>query len=214
MSTPPAALDRRAALKARHREAILDAADALIRERGEARFSVDELADRADVARRTVFNHFPSLDDIVMTACTRVLTAAVDEFWEATSVSTLGDGSRPSLFAEFTAALRGMDLPSVIGYLGRVLGNDGSDPRSHNMIQDVFTRTADQISAEAAKRSTEMDEIETEIMVSSLINGIAVIARHWLVRTAGAVTPESRAVWDELVDRLLTNVRNGYAPPL
>jgi len=51
-------IDRRAALKAKHRAAILQAARDLVDERGGRGFSVDELAARADVARRTVFNHF------------------------------------------------------------------------------------------------------------------------------------------------------------
>lgn len=95
--------DRRAELKARYRRAILDAADSLIRERGNPQFSVDELAERADVSRRTVFNHFSSLDDVIMTTCARVLSATVDEFRAATASTPRGDGSRVDLFDEITA---------------------------------------------------------------------------------------------------------------
>ncbi|MGW6228038.1 helix-turn-helix domain-containing protein, partial [Cellulosimicrobium cellulans] len=63
------ATDRRAALRARHRRAIVDAAASLMEENGGARFTVDELAARADVARRTIFNHFASLDDVVVEVC-------------------------------------------------------------------------------------------------------------------------------------------------
>ena len=92
--------DRRAALKKRHRTAIVDAADALIRERGSARFSVDELADRADVSRRTVFNHFSSLDDVVTTACARELAVVIDTFEAQVVATPLGDGTFGSLFDE------------------------------------------------------------------------------------------------------------------
>ncbi|MEK8226313.1 TetR/AcrR family transcriptional regulator [Oerskovia sp. M15] len=70
--------DRRAALKARHRRAIVDAAAALIGESGGTDFSVDELAGRADVSRRTVFNHFGSLDEVVTEVCSEVVGAALD----------------------------------------------------------------------------------------------------------------------------------------
>ncbi|MET0302980.1 MAG: TetR/AcrR family transcriptional regulator [Microbacteriaceae bacterium] len=212
MSTASPAPDRRASLKARHREAILDAADALISERDEARFSVDELAERADISRRTVFNHFASLDDVVMTACTRVLTAAVDEFWAATEATPVGDGSRAALFDEFTTAMRAIDLPTVVSYLTRVLGPDEADPRSHHLVQDVFTRTADQVATAAAGRSSEVDQLDAEILTSSMMNGLGVIAHRWIRETGGTLDAASRAVWNDLLDRLIATVRRGYAP--
>jgi len=192
--------DRRAALKAKHRQAILDAADALIAERGAPRFSVDELAERADVSRRTVFNHFSSLDEVVMTACTRVLTGAVDEFRAATAATPVGDGSRASLFAEIIQAMQGIDLPAVVSYLWGVLGDDGGDPRSHSLIQDVFTRVTEQLSIEMAERSPATDPLE-------------VVARHWITRTGAVVDADSRDVWADLLDRVTTSIRAGYGPP-
>ena len=114
--------DRRAELKARHRQAILDAADSLIRERGKPHFSVDELAERANVSRRTVFNHFASLDDVIMMTCTQLLSAVVDEFRAATNAMPQGDGSIEALFDRITTALSAIDLPTVVAYLCGVLG--------------------------------------------------------------------------------------------
>jgi AcrR family transcriptional regulator len=211
VSSPALALDRRAALKARHRESILGAAAALIRERGKPHFSVDELAERADVARRTVFNHFASLDEIVMITCTRVLMDAVAEFQAATEATPIGDGSRHSLFSEITSAVRGMDLPTVVAYLWGVLDEDGKDGRSESAMQDVFTRTTEQLSQDLARRSADLDALEVEILVSSLMNGIAVVSRHWIARTGGALDEPSRALWDELLERLVVSVRAGYS---
>lgn len=206
--------DRRAAHKARHRQAILDAADALLRERGKPHFSVDELAERADVARRTIFNHFASLDEVIMTACTRVLAEALDEFRAASAATPAGDGSRESLFIEITTAVRGIDLPAVIAYLWRVLGDESDDGRSQDALQNIFARTTAQISVETVRRSVELDDIEVEILVSSVMNGIAVIAEHWIKQTGAALDAPSRALWDELLDRLMSAVRTGYAAPL
>jgi AcrR family transcriptional regulator len=210
VTTQQAAPDRRAALKARHRQAILDAADALIRERGNRHFSVDELAARADVARRTVFNHFPSLDDVIMTTCTRVVTAAVDEFRAATAANPAGDGSLASLFEDIVAPVRGMDLPTVVSYLSGVLAEDGDESGQHMALRNVFTRTTDQLSLEIAGRYGGLDEFDVAIMVSSLMNGIAVVSQHWIIRTNAALDDASRAVWDELLERLITTVRSGY----
>ena len=203
--------DRRAELKARHRLAILDAADALIRERGKPRFSVDELAERANVARRTIFNHFSSLDDVILTTCTRVLRTVVDEFRETAAALPVGDGSRASLFNEITASLRAIDLPSVVSYLWGVLAEEGDAGRSANAVQQVFTRTSEQLAVEMAARSSELDEFDVAILVSSLMNGIAVVSRYWMVETGATLDDASRARWDELIDRLITNVSTGYS---
>ena len=202
--------DRRADLKARYRLAILDAADALIRERGKPQFSVDELAERADVSRRTVFNHFASLDDVIMTTCTRVLSAAVDEFRAATASTPAGDGSRAALFDEITTAIRAMDLPPVVAYLAGVLGAEGED-RSPHSLGDIFTRATEQLAAEIADRASSIDDFEVAILVSSVMNGVAVVSGHWLARTGGTLDLSSRAVWHELLDRLISTIRTGYA---
>ena len=212
MSSLSIAPDRRAELKARYRHAILDAADSLIRERGKPQFSVDELAERADVSRRTVFNHFSSLDDVIMTTCTRVLSAAVDEFRAATASTPSGDGSLDGLFDEITTALRTIDLPSVVAYLSGVLTAEGEDGRSQHSIGDVFTRTTEQLSTEIAERASAIDEFEVAILVSSVMNGIAVVSVRWLNRTGGALDASSRSDWDELLVRLITTIRAGYAP--
>ncbi len=206
--------DRRAAQKARHRQAILDAADALIRERGKPHFSVDELAERADVARRTVFNYFASLDEVIMTACTQVLAEALDEFRAATSAAPAGDGSPASLFTEISAAVRGIDLPAVIAYLWGVLGEEGNDGRSQYLMQDVFARATEQISVETARRGVDLDDLEVKILVSSLMNGLAIIAEQWIRQTGAALDESSRTLWNELLDRLITAVRSGYAAPI
>jgi AcrR family transcriptional regulator len=203
--------DRRAELKARHRLAILDAADALIRERGKPRFSVDELAERANVARRTIFNHFSSLDDVILTTCTRVLSTVVDEFRETAAALPVGDGSRASLFNEITASLRAIDLPSVVSYLWGVLAEEGDAGRSANAVQQVFTRTSEQLAVEMAARSSELEEFDVAILVSSLMNGIAVVSRYWMLETGATLDDTSRARWDELLDRLITNVSTGYS---
>ncbi len=203
--------DRRAARKVQHRQAILHAADALLRERGRPGFTVDELAERADVARRTIFNHFASLDDVIMTVCTAVLAEAVDEFRAAAAATPSGDGSAASLFSEFTAAVRGIDLPAVVAYLWQVLGEEDDNGRSHSAMQNVFARITKQFSGDFSRRSVTVDDLEVEIMVSSVMNGIAVVAEQWITETGASLDGASRALWSTLIDRLIVAVSAGYA---
>jgi TetR/AcrR family transcriptional regulator, cholesterol catabolism regulator len=67
--TAPQAVAEPAGRRDRHRQAtrkrILDAALVLFLEQGYTATSVDEIAERADVARRTLFNHFVRKQDLL-----------------------------------------------------------------------------------------------------------------------------------------------------
>lgn len=210
---PTPATDRRAALKARSRQAILDAADGLLRERDGAPFGVDELAERADVSRRTVFNHFDSLDDVVLTTCTERLNQVIHEVQAVASATPVGDGSRSAMFDELALTLRGADLPEAITYLAGALGPlaEGNDPRAVVLAQEAFNRVADHLSAELVRRYPVADALDVQLLVSSLVHGVAVIALHWCTTTDPAA-PDARATWDALVTRLIDSVRAGYMP--
>ncbi|MBO3738706.1 TetR/AcrR family transcriptional regulator [Actinoplanes flavus] len=202
MTTAP--FDRRAALKARHRRAILDAADALIGEG--ARFSVDQLADRADVSRRTIFNHFASIDDVVTTVCSEMLGVVIDRFRD-----TVTSGQRSSMFDDVAGALRDTDVPGIIGYLWRALGGFApGDPRADQIFQATFRRTSEEMARELARRYPDADPIDAAILVSSLMNGTVVIATHWIAETSAATDDASRELWRHLLERLIATVRTGY----
>jgi AcrR family transcriptional regulator len=200
--------DRRAALKARHRRAILDAAKALISEGESARFSVDQLAERADLSRRSIFNHFASIDDVVTTVCTEVLAVVIDNFRAEVAI---GLGGRAQMFEAVTAALRATDVPGTIAFLWRALGGfDVADPRPRQIFQATFARTTADLARELAERNAELDALEAEILVSSLMHGAEVIAQHWIAATGATTDDAARARWHELLDRLIDTIRKGY----
>jgi TetR/AcrR family transcriptional regulator of autoinduction and epiphytic fitness len=197
-------IDRRAALKARHRRAILDAANTLISEG--VRFSVDQLAERADISRRTVFNHFSSIDDVVTTVCTEMLAVVIDGFR-----TTVTSGERASMFADVAGALRVTDVPGIIAYLWRALGGFApGDPQATQIFQATFARTSEEMARELARRYPEADPLDAAILVSSLMNGVIVIATHWIGVTAAETDERSRDLWRHLLERMIETVRTGY----
>jgi AcrR family transcriptional regulator len=197
-------IDRRAALKARHRRAILDAANALISEG--VRFSVDQLAERADISRRTVFNHFASIDDVVTTVCTEMLAVVIDGFR-----TTVTSGERASMFDDVAGALRVTDVPGIIAYLWRALGGFApGDPQATQIFQATFTRTSEEMARELARRYPEADPLDAALLVSSLMNGVVVIATHWIGVTAAETDERSRDLWRNLLERMIDTVRTGY----
>ncbi len=198
--------DRRAALKARHRRAILDAARELISESGTPRFSVDQLAERADISRRSIFNHFASIDDVVTTVCTEELGVVIDTFREQVAASPAG-----SAFETVVAALRATDVPGTIAFLWRALGGfDTRDHRPRGIFQATFSRTTVDLARELAERNADLDALDAELMVSSLIHGTEVIAQHWIAATHAATDDASRDLWNDLLDRLVARLRTGY----
>jgi TetR/AcrR family transcriptional regulator of autoinduction and epiphytic fitness len=203
--------DRRAALKARHHRAILDAAKALIAEGEAARFSVDQLAQRADVSRRTIFNHFASIDDVVTSVCSEGLGAVIEQFRAVVTTDPDGPGTREDAFAMLVAALRATDVPGLIAFLWRALGGfDKGDPRPRQIFQATFSRTTNELARELSTRYAGLDPLEAELLVSSLMHGTEVIAEHWLAETGAAIDDNSRRLWRDLLDRLISSVRTGY----
>lgn len=79
-------MGRRERQRQRIRSAILDAALELFAEQGYGATTIDQIAERADLARRTVFNHFPRKRDM--------LDAWRDERRELVTARLVDDGVR------------------------------------------------------------------------------------------------------------------------
>ena len=146
-------VDRRSALKARHRQAIVDAARRLIDAHQGPRFSVDELAAEADVSRRTVFNHFDSLDDVILAACTEILDAVVASFREAATASVHDEGGVATVFEEIVQAVRRPTCPQLTAYLWSALGGlEAPADRQQRFMQVALSRVADDLTLEVLHR--------------------------------------------------------------
>ncbi|MBE7701289.1 TetR/AcrR family transcriptional regulator [Oerskovia sp. Sa1BUA8] len=211
MSLPT--VDRRAALKARHRRAIVDAAAALIGESGGTSFSVDELAERADVSRRTVFNHFASLDDVVTEVCSEVVGAALDRLDAIASDEPDEHGGRPdvALFDEVADALRSTDFVTPLAYLTRVLGDTGGpSPRRAYTLIKVFADVSMRLTAALAESHPDADPFDVELLIGSLMSGLIVIYLRWVDVTGAVDDPASREAWTALLERLLDATRTGH----
>jgi AcrR family transcriptional regulator len=94
--------------------AMLDAAEALLRERGLHRWTVDDVAERAGIGRTSVYRRFPSRDDLVHGVLARELRAATT----AVGLAAAGQPSIDDAVVEaVVAALRALDGSVVDGLL-------------------------------------------------------------------------------------------------
>lgn len=71
------------------RDEILDAARALLSEKGYAPMSMDELASRVGISKPTLYSHFPTKDDIVLATVLREMERFI------TMIETDIDGQTP-----------------------------------------------------------------------------------------------------------------------
>lgn len=208
-------IDRRAALKQRSRQAIVDAAAALLEEQGGLRFTVDQLAERADVSRRTVFNHFATLDDVVMAVCSDLLGGLVDTFVENALAVPADDDAPAAMFAEVAAALRTTELVGPMAYLTRALGGperpvDIESPWAATLLLRSFNEVSRRFADAMAVRHPSADVLEVHLLVNALMSGLIVLYYHWLAATGAADDDASREVWDAYLERLLAAVGHGY----
>lgn len=203
--------DGRTAVKTRHREAILSAAIELIESGDGSRFSADALAARAGVSRRTVFNHFASLDDVLLGVCTDTLDVAVERLRDQ-APPPYPEGSREALFAALAQALRSADLSDRIVRVWRAMGGAAvDDGRRQAFAQQALALVANRLSEQLAASNPDADRLDLDLLASLLTHGIGVIAEHW-VATERPGRPPSRAAWDRLLERLLDTVGSGYLP--
>jgi TetR/AcrR family transcriptional regulator of autoinduction and epiphytic fitness len=205
--TPPTA-DRRSLLRERHHRAIIDAAAALMAETESTDFTVDELAERAAVSRRTVFNHFATLDDIHIAVCGELLGG----LFEQVALGP-GTGEGASILDGLAEALHDAELVEPMAYLTRVFGGvqDPPPPRAAVMLLRAFTELSALLAERIAERHPEADELSVHLLVSSVASGLIVVHRHWYAATGAVVDEHSRRVWRELLDRLIDKVRHGHA---
>ena len=141
--------------------------------------------------------------------CSEVLGAVVDTFVDLAGAA---DGvTATSMFDEVAHTLRATDLVTPMSYLTRVLGGgEAQSPVQAMFLVRAFTEVSERLSVEIAKRHPDIDLLDIQILVGSLMSGVVVLHRRWFALTAGVDDEKSQAVWSALLDRLLTTFRTGF----
>ncbi|MFF5794676.1 TetR/AcrR family transcriptional regulator [Paeniglutamicibacter sp. NPDC012692] len=211
MSENVQAIDRRSEIKAKHRRSIVKAAASIMRSRLTSDFTVDELAREADVSRRTIFNHFASLDDVVVEACAIELESFVEQL---ASAPPTDPSARHSIFDELAEAVRSTDLISPLVHLTQIMGVDSElSPRQALVCARTLTEISQRLVTEMCRRHPEADALTINLMVSSMTNGLVVMYFHFLSTCGAVVSTESRELWDQLLERLIEPLRTGFGTP-
>lgn len=211
--------DGRGVLREQRRAAILEAARTLAAEQGADGFTIDRVATRAGVSRRTVFNHFTGLDQLMVAVCEQILTEVIADLLTGVDRGTADlpagtEGSRAALDAVCEAA-RGVDLPAAIVAITQVVGGtDVADERADGIARTAFELVAGRLRERLLNRAPDLDPLDLELTLILLTNGLSAIAGHWIHAHPDVdleVPADARADWDRLLDRLLLRLRVGHA---
>jgi AcrR family transcriptional regulator len=192
-------VDRRAALKAKSRQAILDAAASLMERRRTTDFSVDELAAAADVSRRTVFNHFAGLEDVITEVAGQMLTDVVDRM---SAQAADAEREPDTVLADLVATSSGEQLVPVVAELFDILGGgDGPQPgnREAFLMQRAFNLFTERMTGAMTRRHPETDPLAVRLLVAAFCGGLLGFVHLWIEETGAVDTPDSRRAWDRLV---------------
>lgn len=201
------AREGRAAVKARHREAIVAAARALLDERGAAGFTTDDLAARAHVSRRTVFNHFSHLEDVVVACAEAELETAISAVEADLAASAARTGPLDDLEATLTAPA----VAPALSWLGRTLSAPGREAAAERVRQQAMHRFGAGAALRLRERYPETTPLELELLTSTIMNGTAVVTTAWLEETSGCLDEAGVRRLAELLDVLFTTARHGFA---
>ncbi|SFB21775.1 transcriptional regulator, TetR family [Nocardioides alpinus] len=215
-STPS---DRRSHLRGQRHAAIVEAARALATEHGADGFTVEGVATVAGVSRRTVFNHFSGIDQLLVAVCEQIFTEVTVELLESLDRGTASlpqgaAGSRAALDA-LCESTRSVDLPAAIATVHRVLGRpDPADERADTIARTALEHVVGRLRERLVARAPGVDALDLELTLTLLTSGLAAIGQRWVEDHHDLPTDvptSARTDWDHLLDRLLHRLRTGYA---
>ena len=149
----------RSAQRRRTRRAIVEATAALL-ERG-ATPSVNEIAEAAEVSRRTVYLHFPTLDQLIVDAVAGSMSSEVDDVLAA--MTSTDPRVRLRTTVEAVAATMSATLP-----LGRKLIRVTVDPSDGTPPPQRGHRRVGWIEGAVGSVRTEIGDAAYERLVSAL----------------------------------------------
>jgi AcrR family transcriptional regulator len=156
---------------------LLDAADACYRERGPSRTRMSDIADRAGVHRRTVYDYFPTKDALLAASFIRSISkviAAAEPCWHT---------DEPFLEQLVHASLVGMDAVRNSPTLSLLLGGDelGRTYRAAAASEDWRKSLAEALDHRIAA-AVAVGEVRADVAPEMMA--------HWVVRLGFSLLAE------------------------
>ena len=172
----------------RTRESIVDAAAELFAERGFDHVSVMEIAQRAGVVEKTVFNHFPVKEGLVFEADPPIRAALL----EAVRRRPAGESVAAAAGAFVVAAVSQLGSPAAaegVAEMARIIrGSRTLQVREREILGTLTDTLAEQITLETRATGGELEPWLAANAVLGLYSSLLELARDRVL--AGASGPE------------------------
>lgn len=174
---------------------ILDAACALLLDRGYERMTVDEVAERAGVGKATVYRRWPSKDDLAHDAFQRIFDVEVP-------VPDTGS-LRDDLIAVYTSTLEFVNTPAGQRFLLLVAAEASRDDRAAGVYLQMYSRRRE-TGRNMFQRAIEVGELRSDVDIDELIDGFPGLL---VMRALCRLPMPQPADAERMVDTLLSGVR-------
>ena len=209
-SAKSAAPSRRELNKAATRQAITDAALALLRSNGPGNFTVEDIADAAGISRRTFFNYFGSTEAAIAAVTFGFLDKALQQF-------RLRPAGEPFLESA-RAALVELADPMTVAPMAELYSLGQAHPQLSRSELEAWDHCTAQIIAAARERfsggtGVELDELYLRALAGSVISCGKAAMDVWFARCGGSLTPESLSSLRQLLIDSMSLLGSGFARP-
>lgn len=208
-SHPPAdGPSRRELNKAATRQAITDAALALLRSNGPGNFTVEDIADAAGISRRTFFNYFSSTEAAIAAVTFGFLDKALQQF-------RLRPAGEPFLESA-RAALVELADPMTVAPLAELYSLGQANPQLSRSELEAWDHCTVEIITAARERlseGVELDELYLRALAGSVISCGKAAMDVWFLRCGGSLTPESLSTLRQLLIDSMGLLGSGFARP-
>lgn len=205
--------DRHQALRLENNAAIKAAALALAEARGLGNFTVEELAEAANVSRRTFFNHFGSIHEATRGALRDILLTASEDVLRYFAGQTMAEPPQTmaQLFELTAAAIQEVDVTETIRSSCRVLGQS---PRENPLHSAWFREVFDAITADfeilLEQLVPHIPALSRTLMVRLMLTSVEVCAEEWSVTALELPPAEGLARWRQLHGQAMDQLRTGF----
>jgi AcrR family transcriptional regulator len=193
--------------KQQTRELLAETARRLFSERGFERVSVAEIARAADVSEKTVFNYFPTKEDLVYWR----LESFEEELLEAIRSRAAGEPVLEA-FGRFVSRPRGMLVAEDEATRERLAGLTRMIAQSPALLareQQIFAGYTDSLAALIAVE-TESSSVEAWVVANALMGVHRALVAHTREQiVAGVPAPRLAREVREEADRALARLADG-----
>lgn len=204
-AAPPS---RRELNKAATRQAITDAALALLRAKGPGNFTAEEIAEAAGISRRTFFNYFSSTDAALASVVHAFLDNAIQQL-------RLRPEEEP-LLESAQAALMALADPAAVAPLAELFTLTQDSPLMANTELQAWDHCREQVFAVARERVAGapggQDELYVHALAGSVISCGKAAMQVWFTRRGADLSPESLAELRQLLIDAMALLGSGFTP--